>query len=181
MRSAAWHFLSAAMLASLSVGVLASAGNAAARGDEAPRAPPPPHVVIDEALRDRLDQSLPRSATLQRQFAVIAGAMAIVEVRLSTGPLTLRHRAEATIKRYDSGYIRARILLPAGADFVELLAHELEHVVEQIEGVDLAALARTGDATRGSDGVFETVRARDAGRTAASEVEQAARALNAPY
>jgi hypothetical protein len=167
------------MLASLSVGVLASASNAAARDDEAPRASPPPNVMIDEVFRDPVHESLARSATLQRQFAVIAGAMAIVEVRLSKGPLSDAHRAEAIIKRYDSGHIRARILLPAGADFVQLLAHELEHVVEQIEGVDLAALARTGDATRGSDGFFETARARDAGRTAASEVEQATRALNA--
>ena len=168
------------MLASLSVGVLASASNAAARDDEAPRAPPPPHVVIDEALRDRLHESLARSATLQRQFAVIAGAMAIVEVRLS-GPLPLHHRAEAIIKRYDSGFIRARILLTPSVNSVELLAHELEHVVEQIEGVDLAALARTGGATRGDDGFFETARARDAGRTAASEVEQATRALHAHH
>lgn len=179
MRSAARRFFSAATLASLSVGMLASASHAAADHHEAPRAPPPPHTVIDEALRDRLDESLARSATLQRQFAVIAGAMAIVEVRLSPGPLPTLHRAEAIIKRYDSGHIRARVLLPAGADFVELLAHELEHVVEQIEGVDLAALARTGGATRDSDGVFETARARDAGRTAASEVEQATRAPNA--
>jgi hypothetical protein len=169
------------MLASLSIGVLASASHAAARDDEAPRAPPPPHVVIDEVLRDWLDESLARSATLQRQFAVIAGAVAIVEVRLSPGPLHGLRRAEAIIKRYDSGFIRARILLTPGVNSVELLAHELEHVVEQIEGVDLAALARTGGATRGDDGFFETARARDAGRTAASEVEQATRALHAHH
>ncbi len=51
-----------------------------------------------------------------------------------------------------------------------LLAHELEHLIEQLERTDLAALARTGAAHRGRDGAFETRRAISAGRRVAGEV-----------
>jgi hypothetical protein len=52
----------------------------------------------------------------------------------------------------------------------ELLAHELEHVLEQVEGIDLDALAEEGEARRLSDGSFETARAVQAGRRVAAEV-----------
>ena len=54
-----------------------------------------------------------------------------------------------------------------------MLAHELEHVIEQIDGTKLHELAgkqRSG-VTRFADGAFETVRAERAGRAAIREVE----------
>ena len=165
--------VSITLLAALSVVAPAAAGGAGMAAEPVRRVSLPPTVAIDDSLRDRLEEAITVSPTLQRQLAVVAGAPAIVEVRASLARLPAFRRAEATIDRYQSGFIRARILLPPNADFVELLAHELEHVVEQIEGVDLAALERAGLASRDSGGVFETVRARDAGRAAAMEVEQA--------
>ena len=44
-------------------------------------------------------------------------------------------------------------------DLTELIAHEFEHVLEQLDGVDLKALARAGEARRLADGAFETERA----------------------
>jgi hypothetical protein len=169
-----------ATISILSVLVFASSGGAGTP-DEQARVPLPLNVAIDQSLRGRLEERVALSTTLQRQFGVIAGAPAVVEVRVSLAPLPAFRRAETTISRYDSGFIRARVVVPPGVDFVELLAHELEHVVEQIERVDLAALARTGGATQDPDGVFETARARDAGRAAASEVEDAMRAVNAQH
>ncbi len=167
------------LLAVLSVVAPAATGGASTPGEPARRVALPPSVAIDEALRERIEESVARSPTLQRQLAAVAGAPVIVEVHVRLGQLSAFRRAETTIDRYESGFIRARILIPTNADFVELLAHELEHIVEQIEGVDLAAIERTGLANRDGSGVFETVRARDAGRAAAMEVEQATRALNA--
>ena len=61
--------------------------------------------------------------------------------------------------------------VPAGTLFAELLAHEFEHVLEQIEGVDLAALAASSGAARQVEaGVFESERARAAGRAVAGEL-----------
>jgi hypothetical protein len=169
-----------AVAAGLGVVMFASSGTATA-GGQAQRVPLPLNIALDEALRGRVEESLALSPTLQRQFAVIAGTPAVVELRASLAPLPGFRRAETTISRYESGFIRARVLVPSDVNFVELLAHELEHVVEQIEGVDLAALERVGRATEDAEGVFETVRARDAGRAAASEVDQAMRALNAAH
>jgi hypothetical protein len=56
-------------------------------------------------------------------------------------------------------------------DFMELLAHELEHVIEQLDGIDLAAkaaLARSGVRTC-VDGTFETNRAARVGSLVAVE------------
>ena len=56
------------------------------------------------------------------------------------------------------------------ADLTELIAHEFEHLIEQLDGVDLTALSRDGQAHRLSDGAFETERAVAAGQRVAGEV-----------
>ncbi len=52
----------------------------------------------------------------------------------------------------------------------ELLGHEFEHLIEQLDGVDLSAMARGGEARRLTDGAFETERAIAAGQQVAGEV-----------
>jgi hypothetical protein len=54
----------------------------------------------------------------------------------------------------------------------ELIAHEMEHILEQLEGVDLQA--RGGVVWKSGDTAFETSRAIEAGRQAAREVTNAA-------
>lgn len=57
--------------------------------------------------------------------------------------------------------------------YVEHIAHELEHVLEQVDGTDLRRLAR-----HGLDGIvdmgerYETARARAVGQAVASETLQ---------
>jgi hypothetical protein len=86
-------------------------------------------------------------------------------------------RAESVIRRYSSGLLLAVVLLPPGGDHVELIAHEFEHVIEQIEGINLAALARSGSmaARHRDDGSFETTRAQHAGLAVSAEVRLAVR------
>jgi hypothetical protein len=56
------------------------------------------------------------------------------------------------------------------ARYVEYLAHELEHVLEQIEGVDLVRLKRQRvDGVAHVGGQDETARARSVGRAVARE------------
>jgi hypothetical protein len=56
------------------------------------------------------------------------------------------------------------------ARYVEYLAHELEHVLEQIDGVDLVRLKRQGvDGVEHVGGQDETARARSVGRAVARE------------
>jgi hypothetical protein len=62
--------------------------------------------------------------------------------------------------------------LPFDRDFAELLAHEFEHVIEQLEGVDLRQRATEphSGVRKVDGGAFETDRANKAGRAAALEV-----------
>ena len=58
---------------------------------------------------------------------------------------------------------------------VELLAHELEHIVERLEGIDVVQMTRRVPQLVWStaDGRYETRRAIRSGRTVASEVAMA--------
>ena len=134
----------------------------------------PPNLQVDALLQPVVRAMLRASETFRRQWATIAAAPA-VQVRIDKRQ---RHelpsvvRAQATIGRYAHGAVRAAIGVPIGADYSELLAHELEHVLEQMEGIDLPALVRTGEArvVHRASGAYETRRAVLAGRQAAQEL-----------
>lgn len=73
------------------------------------------------------------------------------------------------------GYaIHAEVHLPPSNALIELVGHEFEHVIEQIEGLDLKRLARVkGSGVREAEPrVFETDRAQSAGRVVAAEVDR---------
>jgi hypothetical protein len=72
-------------------------------------------------------------------------------------------RAETTITRYQSGALRADVKISFGQDYRELIAHEFEHVIEQLDGVNLRAEAQRGGAWLVDTRVFETRRATEAG------------------
>jgi len=72
-------------------------------------------------------------------------------------------RAQTIFHRYRSGALVAEVELRFGGNYRELLAHELEHVIEQIEGVDLRQETTRGSAWAVGGGAFETRRARLAG------------------
>ena len=134
----------------------------------------PPSIRVSDALRETIALMLEKSETFRRQCARIAAAKTLRVTVLIVAPQVAAptRRAHATIRRYSLGAIRADVALPATADHVELLPHELEHVIEQIEGVDLPAMARAGrgGVVESTDGMYETTRARDAGRAVLREV-----------
>jgi hypothetical protein len=65
----------------------------------------------------------------------------------------------------------AETILQSSYDRVELIAHEIEHVIEQLDGVKLRTTASEG--SRNAPGVYESCRAVEAGRRVAREVEEA--------
>lgn len=86
--------------------------------------------------------------------------------------LTLSNgRAQTVIHRLASGAISADVVLAFGEDYRELLAHEFEHVLEQLDGVDLRHEAAAGRAWLLPGGVFETRRAFDTGVQVLKEAE----------
>jgi len=80
-------------------------------------------------------------------------------------------RAQTIINRYEAGGIRAEVTLRFAEDYLELLAHEFEHIIEQIDGVSLPDEAFQGRAWRTPSGAFETRRAFEAGLRAREEYE----------
>ena len=159
--------------------VLVTFSSGAAAGEERRELSLPNNIAFPEAIHRVVEGSVTLSPTLQRQFAAITVTRAHVDVLVSPAALPAFRRAETTISRYKNGFIKAQIVLPPGEEFGELLAHELEHVLEQIERVDLPALVRAGLAHRDGHGVYETVRAQQAGVAASAEIAAARRALRA--
>ena len=133
----------------------------------------PENIEVARTLQPVFAQALAQSPTVQRQCQLIAAAPHVrVAVRLQVGRLKAGARAEATISRYEAGALFADIRLPVCVSLIEMLAHELEHVIEQMEGISLSRLAdeRQSGVARLADGAFETRRAQTAGRAAAHEV-----------
>jgi hypothetical protein len=110
-----------------------------------------------------------RSPTLQRQCRQLSEARSVVE--LVWGRAESEIRALNRMKRLEDGIVVAHISIPPVSDAVELVAHELEHVLERVEGVDHRAESkRPGSGVWETRGRFESQRAIDAGRQAAQEL-----------
>ena len=162
------------------------AGAGAARAEQTPvrAANPgtcdvlPVNIEATPALGGILARLIGQSPTLERQCLALAALPHVrVQIQLPSGPLAHWCRARARIERFDGGAIRATIEMPVTMDYAELIAHELEHVIEIVEGVDLAARAmeRGSGVSRSGDGAFETDRAQRTGRQAGAEVYHASR------
>jgi hypothetical protein len=131
---------------------------------------------IAPALRPVVVDMCRRAPTFRRQVARIARQSGL-EVTIAPGlfPATGRTRARTAMTRVEGLLRTASIEVPTGDSLlvVELVAHEFEHVLEQLDGVDLAhwvgrsGVYRLGGGDR--DGPFETERARRVGRLVASE------------
>jgi hypothetical protein len=140
-------------------------------------ASPPPNFTVAAPLRPTVALMLRRSPTFRRQCQRIANAPhLIVALRRAGLPMPHRSRARSQVVRPATGLMAATIDVPPLDDDVELIAHELEHVIEQLDDVDLATAAtRTNTGVvMSSDGqpVFETRRAIRVGLLVAEEVRR---------
>ena len=114
---------------------------------------------------------LSRSETFRRQCLRIAAAR-FLRIRLGvTAQAAGDYRALTILVRYDAGSLRADVTLVFAENYVELLAHEFEHVLEQLDGVNLRADAARGHARILPDGAYETRRATEAGLQVLREYE----------
>ena len=137
----------------------------------------PSNVVVPRLYQAMVDAMLRRSPTFRRQCVRLSGEGGLT-VQLVIGPHTQRSdlRAMTRISRTETGQLVAVVEIPPLRDVEELIAHEFEHIIEQLDGVDLAAqaqLSQTGVTQTGRDGgIFETVRATRMGLRVASELRQ---------
>jgi hypothetical protein len=139
----------------------------------------PFNIQVDSVLVPVVASLLAAAPGFAQQVARVANARYL---RVTINPVmssstTSRRQARTSIRRFASGALFADVDMPVPLtmiDYAELFGHEFEHIVEQIERVDLHAMteARDGGASRLADGAYETTRARRAGRLIAEEVEQ---------
>jgi hypothetical protein len=132
------------------------------------RMPSALHGVVADLCR--------RSPTFRRQVARLTDAAGLrVTVRLVVVPSTSAWRAQTVIVQVGGHVQSADVQVPAGHTrlVAELIAHEFEHILEQLDGVDLKQwVGRSGVRRIGTDqagGLIETERAHQVGRLVAGE------------
>ena len=137
----------------------------------------PPNITIPAMYGPLVETMLRGSPTFRRQCLRLAAEPSLT-VRLEMNPHALRSdaRAKTRMTRNAQGHLDAVVEIAPLRDTQELIAHEFEHIIEQLDGIDLAAHAaqsRSGVSAIGSEGgLFETVRAQRMGLKVASELRK---------
>ena len=137
----------------------------------------PGNIVVPPLYRPLVEAMLRGSPTFRRHCLRLS-AEPTVTVVLVIGPHAQRSdlRATTRMKWTANGSLTAFVDIPPLKDLEELIAHEFEHIIEQLDGVDLAAhatLPQSGVTQSGPrGGMFETVRATRTGFKVAAELRQ---------
>jgi hypothetical protein len=123
------------------------------------------HPLLDDMWRG--------SATFRRQWTRVAAARVRISIAFDKSMATDSIHAQSEITRKPDLSVRISLRLVDRAA-AQHLAHELEHVLEQLDEVDLAQAVAChvhGASARGTPPVFETRRAIVVGRLVAAEVQ----------
>ena len=138
----------------------------------------PSSINAPDDLRHHMGWMLQRSATFRQQCRRIDVPRLHVQIRPDVQLLDRPFRARSIIQRSETGRLTAWVAITPLGNPTQWLAHELEHIIEQLDGVDLAAMAArsaTGVSARSDDGQYETERAVAAGQRVAQEVRDGQR------
>jgi hypothetical protein len=108
------------------------------RDEPGPGPQGPPANLWAGAFQTLVDHMWQASPTFRRQSARLGTAPALtVTVRAESVRTRSDIRAFTIMRREKATLVAAGINLLAVADAVELIAHEIEHVIEQLDGVEL--------------------------------------------
>jgi hypothetical protein len=148
----------------------------------------PRNLRVPPNMRPMLMRMLQTSATFRRQIATLSAKPA-VRMTVNYGGMRgdRNYHALSTVRKHQWGAMMIDTTVFVPTDLVEIIAHELEHVCEQMEGVDLRSLSRRrGEGVYDLNGHFETARAIRAGQEASREYHQDGpdslqQAITAPY
>jgi hypothetical protein len=136
----------------------------------------PVSLLIPKGLRPVLESMWAASPAFRRQCARLSEAAVPITVSIGLPPGISAARAFTRIERRNGSVKCAYVYLDATlARAHEDVAHELEHVLEQVDGVDLAGLLANrvhGVRTDAQRRVLETARAAAIGRLVSYEVSR---------
>jgi hypothetical protein len=138
---------------------------------------PPPNLLVSSMYLPLVESMLRDSPTFRRQCVRIAAAHGLtVHLSIGSAPMSSGVRAITRMRRSGTGHLTADVNIGFRENAQELIAHEFEHIIEQLDGVDLAAraaLANTGVTLIGhTTDRFETTRAQRAGLKVVAELRQ---------
>lgn len=131
----------------------------------------PPNVELPDSLVPVAEEMIRQSPTFRAQCRRIAAAPNLhLVIRVDLFMQSHRWLAVSVISRWADA-MTARITLARQPRYTEILAHELEHILEQVEGLDLRMLSRKrhSGVHESLPGMFETKRAQEAGLRVARE------------
>jgi hypothetical protein len=165
-------FRTCLLLAVLFVGVPSAAASAA----ESVVIPPLSDAIqVAADLRADVDEMLRSSATFRSQYQRIAAAPSII-IGVGVDPALFDRGfcARSRIRRYRSGLIVVAVTIKPGSHQAEWIAHEFEHVLEQLDGWNLGRLAAANAKHVWYSGfeTIETSRAVEAGRKVREELQR---------
>ena len=105
----------------------------------------PSNLTASAVFRPALERMWQSSPTFRRQCGRLSAApqlhVNLLMEELARHPSS--YHARAAMKRQSGALVSVNIHLTRFEDPIELIAHEIEHVIEQLEGVDLGAQAGT--------------------------------------
>jgi hypothetical protein len=147
-----------------------------ALGPQEPSFQLPSNVTVTSRLLAIVTDAIRASPTLRDQFQRVGRNRRVrVHIDLDAAESTsgvLFSRAHTDLKRYEYGLVVAAMHLVSTEGAVQLIAHELEHVLEFAEGINYraASLRTPRVAWRTGAGTFETARALHIERVVTAEV-----------
>jgi hypothetical protein len=133
---------------------------------------PRPVLRAESFFEPTIAQMWQRSPTFRRQVTRLVASGLIVTIEKCWTQCSGSLRAQTTVTYQHGVLARANVQIQLRlSEMPELIAHELEHVIEQLDGVDLVRLASRGSRLVNVDqsGHYETARADHIGRTVAAE------------
>ena len=132
----------------------------------------PSNLEVASVFRPFLDKMWQASPTFRGQWRRLAAGTGVhLSVLVEDLPRPAQsYKARTFLRHQDGSLVSAQVYLKPSLDAPEFIAHELEHILEQLDGVDLQAQSGNGVVWKADDGAFETRRAIEAGRRVAREI-----------
>ncbi len=147
-------------------------------GARPPVTVPAARLAVDDGLQGLIDDLLSRSPAFRRQWQRLLKVPRLsVRLELVHTNHVLDAHAATTVSANPDGSLEAVVAIPGGRRLAELVAHEVEHVLERLDGVRVAGQHALGDPSvrRAASGSFETARAVRVGQLVARELGQTQR------
>ena len=129
---------------------------------------------MDAKLQGLIDDLLSRSPAFRRQWQRLERFPRLtIRIELvHANQISHDAHAATTIAVLHDGSVDAAVAIPGGRRLAELVAHEMEHILERLDGVNAANQHALGDhSVRRGSGTFETARAVLVGQLVAKQLQ----------